>query len=155
MVADWGAALAALPLAHVMRTSAWAYPVLETGHIIGLAVLLGSVVLVDLRVLGVSRCGERLDYATLAAFALPWTLAGFGLALATGALMFISRADELLWNRAFLVKMPLIVCAGLNALWFTWRRSGSRGDVIARLQAGASMLIWLAVISCGRLIAYV
>lgn len=154
-LAGLAAALAALPLAQAIRTSAWAYPMLETGHIIGLATLLGTMLLVELQVLGASRARDRLAYAQLAAHALPWTLAGFGLAIITGALMFVSRAEELVWNRAFLTKMPLIACAGLNALWFTLRRSGHRGDTVAKLQAGASILIWLGVITCGRLIAYV
>ena len=81
-------------------------------------------------------------------------LAGFGLALASGLLLFATQAADLLGNRAFTLKMALIWVAGCNAAWFHARGSLQRRDRLCRLQMGASTLIWLGVLVCGRWIAY-
>lgn len=146
-------ALAALEhnaLAIWLRTSL-AYPVLETLHIVGLATLFGSVLLVDMSLLRVIR---RIDALILARVALPWTLLGFLLAAATGLGMFFARAVELIANPVFLAKMLLLLAAGVNAIWLRSRGSLDASNVQTRIQAGLSLLIWLAVITCGRWIAY-
>ena len=81
-------------------------------------------------------------------------MAGFVLAAASGSLLFISAATEVAVNPAFRLKLVLILMAGVNALVFHARGSLQRHDDIARWQAGASLLIWLAVIAAGRMIAY-
>jgi hypothetical protein len=81
-------------------------------------------------------------------------LTGFALAAASGLLMFSTQPDELLANRAFTLKMLLLLLAGFNAAWFHARRSLVRCDPAARAQLLLSTLIWLAVLSCGRWIAY-
>jgi hypothetical protein len=80
---------------------------------------------------------------------------GFSLAAASGLLMFASQAAELLTNRAFTLKMLLLMLAGCNAAWFHGRDSLGRLDALARVQMVLSTLIWLAVVACGRWIAYV
>lgn len=135
-----------------IQSSSFAYPVLESVHIVGIALLLGSLVVFELRVWG---AGAGLDVHSLGRLALPVTLAGFGMAAATGGLMFASQAGELLGNRAFVLKMGLVALAGLNALGFHWRGSLVRRDRLARAQTIASLGLWLAVIICGRWIAYV
>ena len=82
-------------------------------------------------------------------------LAAFALAAASGGLLFISAATELAANPAFRLKLVLILMAGVNALVFHARDSLRRQDRWARWQAGASLLIWLAVIAAGRMIAYI
>jgi hypothetical protein len=79
---------------------------------------------------------------------------GFLLAASSGLLMFASQASELLTNRAFTLKMVLLMLAGCNAAWFHGRGSIERLDVLARAQMVFSSLIWLAVVACGRWIAY-
>ncbi len=133
-------------------SSPWAYPALEAAHILGIALLVGSLVVFELRIFG---AGAALPQAALARLALPVTLAGFGVAAASGGLMFASQYEELLANRAFLVKMALLVLAGLNAAVFHWRGGLARHDGAARLQATLSLGIWIGVIICGRWIAYV
>jgi hypothetical protein len=86
--------------------------------------------------------------------ALRTSLVGFGIAAASGGLMFASQPGELLANRAFLVKMGLLLITGLNAAAFHWRGGSRRLDRIARVQTALSLGLWLGVIICGRWIAY-
>ena len=128
-----------------------AYPALEVLHITGIALLLGSLVLLELRVWGFAA---ELPVKPLARLALSVTLCGFGLVVASGLLMFAANPAELLSNRAFLIKMGLVQLAGLNAAWFHGRDSLQRDDTLARVQTVLSLGIWLAAIICGRWIAY-
>ncbi|TWO69954.1 hypothetical protein FN976_16535 [Caenimonas sedimenti] len=129
----------------------WAHPALEVVHIAGIALLLGNLVLLEFRVFG---RGAELPLAALARLALSIALAGFGLAAASGLLMFASQAAELLANRAFTLKMLLLLAAGCNAAWFHGRGSLARCDGLARAQMVLSTVIWLGVLVCGRWIAY-
>jgi hypothetical protein len=128
-----------------------AYPALEVVHIVGIALMVGNLVLFELRVWGV---GRELPLPALARLALRLSLVGFGLIGASGLLMFAGQPDELLANRSFVLKMGLVMLAGLNAAWFHARGSLQLLDREARLQTVLSMGLWLAVIICGRWIAY-
>ena len=134
-----------------LRTHAFAYPALEVLHIVGIALLLGNLVLLELRVWGL---GRALPVADLARLTLVLALGGFSLAAASGLVMFATQAGELLANRAFVIKMGLLMAAGTNAAVFHARGSLTKLDATARLQTGLSLLVWLAVITCGRWIAY-
>jgi hypothetical protein len=141
-----------------MREALWAYPATEAVHIVGIALLFGSIALVDLRLLGL---GRGVPLAALMAFAVPWSLIGFALAATTGLLMFTAHAVEFLDQPVFLLKMALILTAGINAALL---RTGALRDASRsldpspppRLRAAAalSLVLWLAVIACGRLLAY-
>jgi hypothetical protein len=120
-------------------------------HILGIGLLLGNLVLLELRVFG---RGAALPIAPLARLSLGIAATGFSIAAASGLLMFASQPGELLANRAFTLKMLLIFAAGCNAAWFHGRGSLARLDRAARLQMVVSTLIWLAVLACGRWIAY-
>ena len=128
-----------------------AYPALEVLHISGIALLVGSLVLLELRVWGFAA---ELPVKPLARLSVSVTLCGFGLVVASGLLMFAANPAELLANRAFLIKMGLVQVAGLNAAWFHGRDSLVRCDALARVQTVLSMGIWLAAIICGRWSAY-
>ncbi len=130
----------------------WAYPALEVLHLVGIALLLGNLVLLELRVLGAA---PALPLPALARAALAVALAGFGLAATSGLLMFASQPMELLANRVFTLKMLLLLAAGSNAAWFHGRGSLQRLDGLAKAQALLSLGLWLAVLTCGRFIAYV
>lgn len=132
-------------------SSAWAYPALEVVHLSGIALLFGNLVLLELRVFGL---GAALPVRELARLSLGLALAGFSLAAASGLLMFAGQPAELLANRAFTLKMLLLLAAACNAGWFHGRGSLHRLDGLARLQMLLSTLIWLAVLVCGRWIAY-
>jgi hypothetical protein len=86
--------------------------------------------------------------------ALNLSLLGFGLIGASGLLMFAGQPAELLASRSFVIKMGLVMLAGLNAAWFHARGSLQLLDQQARLLTVVSMGLWLAVIICGRWIAY-
>ena len=143
----------------LLRESLWAYPITETLHIVGLATLYGSVLIVDLRLLGLNR---SLPVSRLARHALPWTVGAFLLVMVTGLLMFTAHAEDFLTNRVFIVKLGLIATAGVNAalLHTGVMRTVAAWDVNVmppsrvRLTAVFSILLWTTVIACGRLLAY-
>ncbi len=135
-----------------IQTSSWAYPLLEVVHLLGIAMLLGNLLLLELRLFGLAR---ELPLRALARLGLGLVVVGFALAAASGLLMFATQAQELLANRAFLWKMGLIGLAACNAAAFHARSGLARADLPARLQMALSTLLWLAVLACGRWIAYV
>lgn len=128
------------------------YPALEVVHITGIALLLGSLVLLELRVWGLA---PELPIGPLARLALRVTVIGFMLVVLSGLLMFAAQPAELLANRAFLLKLGIVHLAGLNAAWFHGRDSLAKCDGLARAQTVLSTGLWLSAIICGRWIAYV
>jgi hypothetical protein len=140
-----------LPAWTALAAHPWAYPALEVVHIVGIALLLGNLVLVELRVWGAA---PALPLQPLARAALSLSLAGFGLIVLSGLVMFASQPNELISNRAFVIKMALVFTAGLNAALFHTRGGLQKLDGIARAQTALSVGLWLAVIICGRWIAY-
>jgi hypothetical protein len=154
------AAIEALPLAMAMRQSLWLYPIVEIIHILGFVLLVGSVAMFDLRVLGLSKA---IPVTALARHILPWTLGATLLIVPSGLLMFIAHASDFISNTAFIAKMTLLSFAACNALWFhmgpyqgvaRWQ-TGSGAPLAAKASAALSLLLWVGVICCGRLLAYV
>jgi hypothetical protein len=145
--------------AAAMRQWLWLYPIVEIVHITGIALLVGSIAMFDLRVLGLSR---TLPLDRLARHLLPWSVAGFVIIALSGSMMFSAHATEFWSNPAFAVKMALIALAGLNVLWFhrgalrdvTRSTAPGPAPAAAKVSAGLSLLTWIGVISCGRLLAY-
>lgn len=129
----------------------WAYPALESVHLVGVALLVGNLVAFELRVWG--RAAD-LPVRALARLSLAVALTGFAVAALSGTLMFASQPGELLANRAFLVKMGLLLLAGTNAALFHARDGLRKLDGWARAQTALSTGLWIAVIICGRWIAY-
>jgi hypothetical protein len=160
MPPEWAAALADLSLAHAMRGVTWAYPLVETLHILGFSVLVGSIVVVDLRLLGL---GRALSAQALMRHVLPWTAGAFCVVVPTGALLFLAHADELAGNPAFIFKLLLIALGLINvALFHVSAKRGLPGwdgarppPARVRAMGGVSLLVWLGTICLGRLIAYV
>ena len=163
---DAGTALGALEasgLGQAMRQWLWLYPMVETVHLVGIGLLFGSIAVLDLRLLGVSR---RIPVRLLARHVLPWTAASFLLIVPSGFMMFSAHATEFIESPVFLLKMLLIVAAGLNAALFhavvspsmeVWDSEEMRKlgpPPSARVSAGVSLAIWISVIACGRLLAY-
>lgn len=129
----------------------WAYPALEVVHILGIALLVGNLLLFELRVWGL---GAALPVQPLARLALTLALVGFTLVAGSGFVMFASQPAELLANRAFVVKLGLVFAAGINAALFHGRGGVQRLDATARVQTVLSLGLWIAVMICGRWIAY-
>jgi hypothetical protein len=156
-------ALEASGLGQAMRQWLWLYPSIETVHIVGIALLFGSIAVLDLRLLGL---GRNLPVRQLAKHVLPWTTASFLLIVPSGFLMFTAHAGDFISSPVFVIKMCLILAAGLNAALFhaivfpsvdVWDSQEMRRlppPPSARVSAAASLLIWISVIACGRLLAY-
>jgi hypothetical protein len=138
-----------------LKTNLYAYPTLEVIHIIGIALVFGTLWIVDLRLLIRLRALDQLNAQALAKALLPWTIVGFLLAAMTGLTMFVSRIGDLISNPAFIIKMCLLFTAGTNAAILHARGPLDEENVGTRIQAGLSILIWMMVITCGRWIAYV
>jgi predicted membrane protein len=148
-----------LAIAKAMREELWLYPAVEIVHIIGFSILVGSVVMFDLRVLGLSR---QISVRALARHLLPWSVAALLIIVPTGLLMFSAHAGDLLGNRAFQLKMALLLTAGMNAAIFhtspfqsasTWDTHAT-APLGARISVALSLVLWFSIIGCGRLLAY-
>jgi hypothetical protein len=158
-VMEWLSALEHSSLADVMRHSLWTYPIVEIVHIVGFATLVGAVGLFDLRLLGFSRA---VSIRALERHLLPWAWAALLLIVPSGVAMLSAHATEFAGNPAFRVKLLLLAFAALNAAVFhnTVYRSVTAWDqhqptpTAAKASALLSLAIWLGVITCGRLIAY-
>jgi len=155
---DW---LQQTSLAVQIRDSLFAFPLLEAVHVIGLAIVFGTVAIVDLRLLGLASLDR--PFGRLAGDTLKWTLGGFIVAAATGTLMFITNATVYFHNVYFRAKIVLLVLAALNALAFelTARRTVAEWDAapaspppLARAVASLSLVIWIGVIVTGRMIGF-
>ena len=139
--------------ANPLNASEFIFPTLEVFHIVGFAMCVGTIALVDFRLLGVGMNHQKV--AEVAQDAAPWTLAGLALILLSGPLMFSSDPDMYYLNPAFQVKMA---CFALALLFnYTVRRrvalrGGSEG--IGRLVAVISLLLWISVIFGGIFIAF-
>lgn len=152
-------ALAATPVAMFVKTSAWAYPILETVHVVGLGLLFGAIVAMDLRLLGMN---VSLPASVMARHLLPWVWVGFAMNVSSGALLFLSDAPAFAANTSFRIKLALLALAGLNALLFHRSAFKSVADweqnrappAAAKVAAIVSIALWIAVIAAGRMIAY-
>jgi hypothetical protein len=142
----------------IMRDVPWLFPTFEGLHFVGMAMLFGSIALIDLRVLGLAK---GLPLGPLHRL-LPMAFIGFGLNLITGVGFVASDPMSYYVVPAFKFKMLLILLAGLNALWF-WIsvlpkveecRAGDDAPSLAKRISLASLLLWVGVISAGRFIAF-
>jgi hypothetical protein len=136
-------------LAEFVRGSPWAFPTLQSLHFIGMALVVGVVGLIDLRVLGFA---PGLPIKPLLGL-LPLALLGFAINLITGAMFFAHDPYAYAFNQSFRLKMLLILIAGFNAMWFRWGAAAA-APRRAKLAAAVSIALWLGVICAGRFIAF-
>ncbi len=152
-------ALNASWLAIVVRESAWAYPILETLHILGIALVMGGILILDLRLTGFNR---NISVSALSRHAVPWVAAGIAGNVVTGALLFASDASEFAANASFRVKLVFIALALVNAAVFhaRFKRDVANWDRLvmppsgARVLGAVSILLWVGVVAAGRMMAY-
>ena len=143
-----------------LHESIWAYPIVESLHVLTLCVFLGLTVMLDLRLLGVSMV--RAPASEVAGRLLPWTIAGFAVMVTTGALLFYAIPVKTYLNVFFRIKVAFLVLAGVNVAVFqlTIWRSMDQWDadpvppLRARLAAGVSLVLWAGIVVAGRMIAY-
>lgn len=136
------------------------FPWVESAHVVFLAAVAGTIFTVDARLLGVASKHLRVSY--LSSQLLPWTWVAFIGAVITGGMMFIANAVSYMDKTPFLIKMGLLLLAGLNMLYFqlvTWRSvsqwDNGRPVPAARAAAAISIVTWLGVITFGRWIGFV
>lgn len=146
-------------VADAVRTIPWLYPALESAHYIGIACLVGGLMLIDLRLLGVAK---KLSIELMVTL-LPWVWVGFSINAITGGIIFIYGATNFGTNASFLLKMSLILVAGINAFIFeVLARRGRHSWVLAgvaplpvKAVATISLILWVGVVTTGRWMAYV
>jgi hypothetical protein len=137
----------------------WLWPLMEIIHFIGLSLMLGALIVTDLRLAGFIRVISLRGTHAL----LPWIFIGFGLNLVTGVLFFFGDPMRYSMNTGFLIKMVLVLIAGLNALWFLWKlqpivdQLSDEDDTptLIKVVAFTSLICWFGVLLLGRLIPYV
>jgi len=144
-----------------IRQSLWLFPAIETVHLLGMAALVGTITVLDLRLLGWAMPQRRVSEVT--ARLLPWAWLGFGVQVVTGVLLFSSEAVKIYGNPAFRLKMLLLLLAGIQALIFqtlvsrklpTWDDRPAL-PVMAKVMGMISILLWLAIVTAGRFIGFV
>jgi succinate dehydrogenase hydrophobic anchor subunit len=149
--------LGGLPFALLLQRSGTLYLLVNAAHIAGLGLLVGTIVSLDLRMLGAFRA---VPLAVLAPFLSRMAASGLALAILTGFLLFCVRPVEYAANPAFLAKLALVLLGILNALWLHaghhWRGvlSDARVSSAARLHALASLMLWLGAVVAGRWIGF-
>jgi hypothetical protein len=138
----------------------WLFPQVEIVHVLALALVFGSILMVDLRLLGLNSRASAVS--RLSAEVLPWTWGAFAVAALSGGVLFISKAHTYFYNLPFRLKFLCMALAGINMLCFHFGdyRKVARWDlrspppVGARIAGLLSVLLWVGVIFCGRWIGF-
>ncbi len=147
-------------LADTIRENNVLFPLLKSLHVAAICLVVGSILAVDLRLLGLASVHRPVS--RVASGILPLTWAAFAVAAASGSLLFISNATRYLENGYFVAKICLIGAAGLNMAIFhlrsardlPLRENQTRLQFQARLAAGLSILLWITTVACGRWIGF-
>ena len=154
-------ALQATPISQYIAISAWAFPVIESIHVVAIALVFGIIFIVDLRLLGLASTSRRISEVSRDCLYLTW--AAFILAVITGALLFASNPQTYFENSWFRWKLVFIVLAGINMAIFELITARSMPEwddgSVAVPRAGKvagllSIAFWALVIICGRMIGF-
>ena len=142
-----------------IRESDWLFPTIETVHVFALVLVVGTIMTVDLRLLGLAN--KERPYSQVASEMLPWTWVAFGIAAIAGILMFSSKALTYYGNIPFRLKMVCLLLAGINMALFHWLGTRhldawdrGRPPPAARLAGGASLLLWISIVAAGRWVGF-
>ncbi len=144
-------------IAGFVNTSNWAWPTLETLHFMGLSMIMGVALLVNLRTLGV---GKNISFAALHRM-LPWGILGFAINVSTGFLFFVTTPDQYTTNLALHIKMILMMIAALNIFYFTtfdetWKLGpGADAPVRAKVVTTFTLVLWIGVVYFGRMMPFI
>ena len=146
MVFRW---IEASALAAAIRQSAWLYPFIEIVHIIGIVLVAGSAFFFDLQLLSPGKKNLVENR-----YLLSWSKRGLLLVVPSGLLLFATNATALALDPVFGLKLLLLLIAGINAWIFHKRVDHPANLSTAKYHAIASIILWVSIISCGRLLAY-
>jgi hypothetical protein len=147
-------------LGELVRENDLLFPFIESVHVLAVCLVVGSIAVVDLRLLGFASVDRPVG--RLMRSILPVTVGAFGLAVAAGSLLFISHASKYLENRFFIAKITLIALAGVNMAVFhligarnldQWEND-ALPPLFARVAGGLSLFLWVSVVACGRWIGF-
>jgi hypothetical protein len=147
-------------LADNIRENDVLFPLIESVHVLSICLVVGSILVVDLRLLGLASINRPVSRITSGILPLTWS--AFAVAVASGLLLFISNATKYLENGYFVAKIFLICAAGLNMAIFhaisakdlpRWENEAAL-PLPARLAGGLSILLWVSVVTCGRWIGF-
>ena len=152
--------LAGTPLAKAISQGAAAFPMLESVHVLAITLVVGTIAIVDLRLLGYRS--HRRGVRQLVRDLLPYTWAAFVVALAAGSLLFMSNAPKYAHNTQFQWKVALILAAAVNMGVFhlTIYRTVHDWDerspppLAARIAGATSLSLWIAVVFLGRWVGF-
>ena len=155
--AEW---LEATWLSTAIRESIWVYPIVESVHVLTIAVFLGLTAAMDARLLGAAL--RETPVGVVMARLLPWIRAGFAVMIVTGLLLFAGTPVRFTTNVFFQIKLALLALAGLNVWLFHHRLfptvqewgAAASPPRHARLAGAASLVLWTLALATGRLIAY-
>ena len=148
-------ALSETGLATLLSDSSWLFGTVESVHVFALTLVIGSIALVDLRLIGVGP--TRGSAQQVLARLLPFTLGGFGLAVLSGSILIFANPIGYSKNVWFGAKFALLALAGLNALvfhLFAQRKLMQDGALAPRISGGISLALWLGIVVAGRWIGY-
>jgi hypothetical protein len=152
---EFWSALQGTDIAVWINLSRWGYAAVATAHILSIGTLIGAILILDLRLVGIARW---LDPASLARLTVPVAGTALGCAILSGGFLFIGRAGEYAAFGTFRIKMVLIACAVAMTI-FVHLRYGlrlQRADDRQRFRIGAaSIMLWFCVVVAGRLIAFI
>jgi hypothetical protein len=153
------AALYTTPISTGIRETTWIIPTTQSIHILAIAVVVGSALVTDLRLAGVLATDETPR--TVVRRYLPWLWVAISVLLLTGTLLVVGEPNRVLGNPVFWTKMGLVVFAVSLTLLFRYpllhaqfRLEHARWAALVKPMAWLSLLVWIAVIFCGRWIAY-
>jgi hypothetical protein len=137
------------PISIAIRESTWVFPILDAVHCVGIILVAGTIVIVDLRLLGLGM--RRQPISSVIAQVLPWTFFGFAFMFITGSLLAWAEPVKLYRSPFFRWKLLFLAIAGLNALLYHYT---TLTPARARLAAAVSIVCWISVIAAGRAIGY-
>jgi hypothetical protein len=147
------------PFAIAIAESTWLFPIVETVHVLALTVVVGSVAMMDLRLLGVGS-KDRAASEVISS-SLPWAWSAFAVAFCAGSMMFSSKAATYYVNVPFRIKMLCLALAAVNMLFFHFftargMAAWDRGTPprAARLAAACSLTLWVVIVATGRWIGF-
>jgi hypothetical protein len=150
------------PWGVAVRESTWMFPTVESVHVLSLVLVVGSIMVVDLRLLNLASRDRSVS--DLTAEVLPWTWTAFVAAAITGFLLFSSSAVRYAGIWQFEAKMCMMIVAAINMGLFhvgafrsvaQWDRAPARPPAAARLAGGISLCIWITIVALGRWIGFV
>jgi hypothetical protein len=146
------------PFSVEIAESTWLFPGFETLHVLALTIVVGSVALMDVRLLGI---GQWRPASQVIAGSLPWAWTAFAVAFTAGALLFCSKAVTYYSNIPFRIKMVCMLLAGINMLVFhvlTARRLNQWDTTVpptgARIAGGISLTLWVIIVAMGRWVGF-